>query len=316
MEELTNVIQINYADEKINRLIKELPEKETSYSRHFTYNENFFIKFDEDLIVPHFPIHHDVRNLSPGRKYIECFSKLLTRLFTLVPSLFSGLTYFFDPGEILRPGFFQLYKIDTFEFLYLLRLDLLFKAQYARIEEQGDNDVTPRYKTNALFLQAYVLPLKEVILKQGRIEAFVIEQKISETWIGEQGRGYLLKGIWIDDELTKFFTKVFLPKGKSIYPYYPFLCMHKTLCKNAINLDLKKREIELPSLVQATQFLSPYMRKIEDALKSTQFSEDLGLFKEIKTLVPTAWDNVFKPIQIKSYLNDNDLKEYKIEQDV
>ncbi|MBN2536617.1 MAG: hypothetical protein JXB88_27285 [Spirochaetales bacterium] len=315
MEGLTNVIQIQYADKDINKLIEELPVKHSSYTRHFTYNEDFFVKLQDDFTVPHFPIHHDVRKIYPEKNYLKALKELFNTLFSLTPEIFSGLVYFFDPGEILRPGFFKLFKIEKKEFLYLLRLDLLYKAQYSHIEERGDNDVTPEYRTNALFLQANFLPLKEIIVKQGKVEALVINQKISETWIGEQGRGYLLKGIWIDDELSRFFTKLFLPPGKKIYPYYPFLCMYKTLCSNVIDPGMNERERILPLLHNALRFLSPYMRKIEKALKNTLFSEDLPLFQEIKALVSPEWIRMFENIRIEVYLNQNDSKEFRIDRD-
>lgn len=314
MEELSNVIQIQYADRDINKLLEEIPAKTSSYTKHFTSNEDFFIKLADEFIVPHFPIHHDVRKTHPEKNYLKSLNELFNQLFSFIPELFSGLIYFFNPGEILRPCFFKLYKMKKKEYLYLLCLDLLYKAQYHRIERRGDNDVTPEYRTNALFLQSNFLPIKEVIVKQGKVEALVINQTISETWIGEQGRGYLLKGIWIDDELSRFFTKLFLPPGKRIYPYYPFLCMYKTLCCNIINPGVKERDLMLPYLHSAIKFLSPYMRKIEKALKNTLFSEDLPLFKEIKALVPPGW-GLFKNIRVEAYLNQNDLKEYRIEQD-
>lgn len=316
MDELTNVIQVQYADQDINRQLEEIPARSNTFTKHFTYNEDFFIKLSKDFVVPHFPIHHDVRKIQPEKIYRKSLRRLFNQLFQLVPGIFSGLIYFFDPGEILRPRFFKLYKIKNSEFLYLLRLDLLYKAQYATLEERGDNDVTPEYRTNSLFLQAYFLPLKEVIVKQGKVEAFVIKQTISETWIGEQGRGYLLKGIWIDDELSRFFTKLFLPAGKRIYPYYPFLCMYKTFCAHVIDPVYNQRERILNFLYLTSQFLSPYMRKIEKALKNALFSEDLSLFREIKALVPSEWEDMFKDIKIEVYLNQKDLKEYRIDQDI
>ena len=159
MDELTNIIKIHYADEEINQQIKELPDRRSYYTRHFTYNEDFFLKFKDDFIFPHIPIHHDVRIPNPGQKYLVSIKKLFKKLFLLVPELFHDLIYFFNPNEILKPGFFRLYKIKQKEFLYILRLDLLFKAQYAHLEERGDNDVTPEYRTNTLFLQAHLLPL-------------------------------------------------------------------------------------------------------------------------------------------------------------
>ena len=62
----------------------------------------------------------------------------------------------------------------------------------------------------------------------GKVVAFVVKQTISQNWIGETGKGYLVRGIWMDSELTKFFSKLFLPTGKRTYPFYPFTCRYKT----------------------------------------------------------------------------------------
>jgi hypothetical protein len=57
------------------------------------------------------------------------------------------------------------------------------------------------------------------------------------------------------------------------------------------------------------------MRNIEKALKNSVFFEDLPLFQEIKSHVPLEWDEMFKDIRIKAYLNQHDLKEYRIDWD-
>ncbi len=36
----------------------------------------------------------------------------------------------------------------------------------------------------------------------------------------------------MDADLTKFFSKLFLPAGKKTYPYYPYLCKYKTVCQS------------------------------------------------------------------------------------
>ena len=58
-----------------------------------------------------------------------------------------------------------------------------------------------------------------------------------------------------------------------------------------------------------------YDRQLK-ALKKTRFSEDLQLFQDIKELVPGEWDDVFNNISINVYLNQNDSKEFEIEQNV
>jgi hypothetical protein len=313
MEGLSNIIRIDYADKEINEVIVHLDDGEGNYTTHFTQNENLFLGFEKEYVVPHFPIHHDVRKKIPGDKYLKSLKTLFTTLFSIAPEIFSGLTYYFNSEEILKPGFFKLYKIRKKQFLYLLNLDLLYNAQYAEIIERGDNDVTPEYRTKVVFLHGYFLPVEEVVMNGDKVSGFKVKQSISETWIGEQGRGYLVKGIWIDDKLTKFFTRLFLPPKKRIYPYYPFLCMYKTFCGHLVGLSSRKREQWLPYYNKASRFLTPYIRRIEKALKDSPFSDDLALFKKIKKEVPPELLDMCGNIKVEVYLNHNDLKEYKIE---
>lgn len=319
MELLTNTIQINHIDKEINSVIDKISTMNTNgcaFGRCFSYKEEFFLSLKEEFTVPHFTIHHDVRLKKPEKQYINSIKEFLNQLLPLVPQVFMELIYFFNPGEILRPSFFKLYKVENTSYLYILQLDLLFKANYARIFESGNNDLTPLYKTNNLFIDAAFIPLSEVVVDKGKIEAFKIKQTISETWIGEHGRGYLVKGIWIDDELTKFFTKLFLPKGKNIYPYYPFLCKYKTICQSVIYLSPEQRKKTLPYLHRAYQFLFPVMREIEKVMKNNRFSENLTLFQELKKKLPDYWNNLFNNLEVTAYLNENDMKEFKIENKV
>ena len=102
METLTNTIQIHYVDKEINKFIEKAGTNGCNFKRCFSYKEEFFLNLNEEFIVPHFPIHHDVRKTIPGQNYLKSIKELFTTLFTLCPELFSGLIYFFNPG-ILSP---------------------------------------------------------------------------------------------------------------------------------------------------------------------------------------------------------------------
>jgi len=313
MEELLEKIYVHHIDPGINRMLRSIKPEEFIYPKRFSHNEEFFIKTGKDIIVPQLPVHHDIARETPDERYAGAIRNFITSLASLYPGLFSDLIYIFDPADIHKLKFLKLYKVEQSQYLYFLMIDLLYKTHYHELIKKGNNDFTPEYKTRNLFLESSFIPVTGEVKKNGRIDYFKIKQTISETWVGEKGRGYLLKGIWMDDDLTKFFSKLFLPENKRIYPYYPLICKYKTVCFNVIELTAEKRRKALPFLHRALSFLQPNMSTIEQALKQDAFSENLPLFKNLKAQLPEAWKNTWGNIQVKSYLNENNLKEYAID---
>ena len=55
------------------------------------------------------------------------------------------------------------------------------------------------------------------------------------------------------------------------------------------------------------------MKVIQQSLQSADFTEDLPSFKTIKKRVPPIWDTVWGNLDVKPYLNEQDMKEYLIE---
>jgi len=314
MEQLVNEIRPGYADRIINETLATLrPSKEIPFTLHFNQGEEFFIRLSEPVVVPSFPIHHDVRQGNPSVEYATALRDFIDHLLPAAPPFFSDLTYFFDPAEIQKPCFYRIYKIENSYYLYLLRINLLYRPLESEELQRGTNDRTAAYRSNRLYLESDVIPLVSVITELGKIVAFTIKQTISQTWIGETGKGYLVRGIWTDMELTKFFTKLFMPPGKRTYPYYPFTCKYKTLCLSILDPRPEGRKALVPLLHGALQFLLPDMEKIQQALTTESFSENLPLFKEIRARVPptlvTPWTN----ITVTPYLNENEQKEFRIE---
>jgi hypothetical protein len=310
MESKSRLIQAPYADKGINDLLGNLDAAPARYTRHFSQNEDFFIKLSSEFNVPPLPIHHDVKKPKPEREYLLKIKDILTQLVSLAPDVFQELTYFFDPSDILRPAFFRLYRIDSSQYLYLVKLDLLFRSQDDTVIEKGNNDWTPQYRTSNLFLSAFYVPLNSVNLRDGLFE---VKQTVADTWKGERGRGYFAQGIWIDDDLTKFFSRVFLPQGKRAYPFYPFVCQYNTICQNLINLGPDDRRYSLPFLHRAFNFLAPSMRQIERKVRGNGFSEDHDIFKALKSKVPDFWETFFDGLKVETYLNTNDMREFRVE---
>lgn len=312
MEKILNKIIISSTSKRIDDILA-LESKNSSYTYHFNQNEESFIKLETEFTVPHFPIHHDSELDTPKRSYMDALEDFLKQIIPNTASIFSNLRYFFNPAEIFHPCFYQIYKYKEQLYLFLIRLDLIFKPSDGTIVEPGSNDVTNAYKTTKLYLESDLIPLSEYTSKNGKVSGFIIEQNISETWIGETGRGYLHEGIWIDQELTKYLSKLFMSNNKKSYPYYPFTCKYRTFCHTVTDLSPNGRKKHLLYLHTARAFILPLLDKIQDALKQESFSSDLPAFQEMKARVPKYWEKVWQPLNVKRYLNNSDMKEFLIE---
>jgi hypothetical protein len=308
-----NVIRCTYTDPTINELLKQGGSDAGAFSRHYNQVEELFFRFERSFSVPQLPIHHDVRVPVPQPRYLQLLARVLEQVIPLAPQLFVDLTYIFDPTEILRPSFFHLYRLESSQYLYLLKLDLMYRPQSYNLVQKGSNDLTAAYSSDCLFLEATCIPVREVQTASGKISTFVVDQTISNTWVDEIGRGYLVQGIWMDNDLTKFFSKLFLPEGKRTYPFYPYICKYKTICQNLIDPDSQTRKELLPYLHGALQYLRPVMPEIEAALKGRDFSENLETFRRLKSAVPTKWEEIWNGLHLEMYLNSRDMKEYRID---
>ena len=313
VEQISNEIRVGYADQALNGLLRAIGSEHRPFDRRFSQGEDFFIHLDDPLTVPHFHIHHDVRQPEPSRAYLSALTTVTEQLVQRAPQVLKGLTYFFDPAEILRPCFYHVYRIGDELFLYMLRVDLMMHAAESSVIERGTNDMTPAYSSNHLFLEATLIPLEEVVQQGERVEGFRIRQTISQTWIGEFGRGYFQQGIWMDADLTKFFSRLFLPADQKTYPYYPFLCRYKTVCQSVIALDPDGRAAAVPLLHRSLEFLIPAMDKIQAEMKNSAFSEQMGIYRELKGRIPQSWYEAWQDVRVEAYLNDSDMREFRIE---
>ena len=308
-----NRIQAGVSDPALNAQLARGPEGERPLSRHFSQTEEFFVRTQDEYRVPRLAIHHDVRRPEPDPGYLARLGEVLSQLLQLAPQLWRGLTYLFDPAEVLRPSFFQLHRLGERRYLYLLRLDLAYRPQSHRVLERGDNDLSPAYSTRELYLESSLIPLQGVETENGRVDGLLIDQAISNTWVGETGRGYFVQGIWMDNDLTRFFSRLLLPAGQRTYPYFPYLCRYRTLCRSLVRFSAAEREAALPQLERAYGFLKPVMGRVESALKGGEFSEDNPVFRELKSRIPESWYLPWEGLRVEAYLNEYDHKEYRIE---
>jgi len=312
MKTLVNNIVLSYKDKEIDTLLsKAYPE--ITYTLHYNHNEESFVKLNRNFTVPHFPIHHDSDLKTPEKAYLTSLKQLLNQILPITGSIFKNLKYFFNQTEVFHPCFYQIYKYKEQLYLYLLRIDLLFKPGDGNILEKGSNDISSSYITDNLYLESDLIPITGYDSMNGDISSFLIEQNISDTWIGETGRGYMLEGIWMDLELTKYLSKLFLPKGKKNYPYYPFTCKYRTFCHTPAELSPASIKKHLLYLHNARTFVLPILNEIQEELKEHSFSEDLVFFQEIKKTVPKFWNKVWTRLNVKTYLNKSEMKEFLVE---
>jgi hypothetical protein len=313
VDQISSEIRVGCSDRETNALLAGIADGQCPFSRHFNQGEDFFILLPKEFTVPHLPIHHDIRAREPVPAYAAALRGVISELARLAPQALKDLAYFFDPAENLRPCFYHLYRVDGSLYLYLLRVDLALRAAEAKVIERGTNDTTPRYSSRRLYLEPTVIPLEEAVREDGMLKGFRIRQTISQTWIGEYGRGYFQQGIWMDADLTKFFSRLFLPAGRRTYPYYPYVCKYKTVCQSVIDLSVKGRTGMIPALHRNLSFLLPVMERIQAEMKHATFSETLEVFREIKERVPAAWYAPWEAFRVTAYLNEQDMKEYRIE---
>jgi hypothetical protein len=306
-------IRCTYSDPNINARLAGAPSGEQAFSRHFNQVEEFFVRAGREYLVPQLPIHHDVRRPEPAKDYLVRLREVLAQLANLLPQLFRELTHLFDPAEILRPSFFKLYNIEDRQFLYLLRTDLGFRPHSHRVLVKGSNDFTPAYSTRELYLEALFIPLTQAEASGGRFARFRVDPVISSTWLDETGRGYFVQGIWMDNDLTRFFSRLLLPPGRRLYPFFPYACKYRTVCQNVIRFSPEQRQALLPQLDGVHAFLKPHMPEIEASMKASEFSEANATFRRLRELIPEAWTRLWADIGVEAYLNEQDQKEFRVD---
>ncbi|MDX9801154.1 MAG: hypothetical protein RBT69_07450 [Spirochaetia bacterium] len=312
MDQILNIVSICHTDNEINRIIKKSKELEPLYTIHFSQNEDFFLKTKAPVTIPYFKIHHNFDNPQPDSSYTGKLAGIIEQIMPVIAPVLIDTEYFFDPAELLRPVFFKPYNIEGRDYLYIARLDLSFRPHDCEIIEMGGNDLTHTFTTQNLFLDVNILPVEKIVEKEGGRTDFNIKQSISKTWIGETGRGYFIQGIWMDSELTKFFTKLFLPADFLSYPYYPFVCKYRTISHVPINFSSVSREKNIAILDRSFNFIEPHMREIEEEFRISTFSPEMKLFKNLKKKINSQWYHDFKSLKIRRYINSRGMKEYEL----
>jgi hypothetical protein len=315
MEQFPNHFRPGPSVPECVRILSAAPvgSENAKFELHFNQNEELFLRLPKTFVVPSIPIHHDVRRPGPAPDYLRGLCLFLEAIVPAMPRAFEGLRYFFDPSDPFHPGFYRLHEAEGARYLFILRLDLGYRPNAHRVLRPGDNDRTAEYETRDLYVESEFIPLSSVENEGSEAISFQVEELISQTWIGETGKGYMIRGIWMDADLSKFFTKLFLPELRSVYPYFPLFCKYKTVCAAPLRFDAEGRQGILPDFHRNIEFLRPWIDGIQKALKRSDFSDTMREFTELRRRVPESWLRSWTGPKISAYLNEADLKEYLVE---
>ena len=55
------------------------------------------------------------------------------------------------------------------------------------------------------------------------------------------------------------------------------------------------------------------MEGIHAEMRHGGFSEEMGVFRALKAQVPESWYEPWRKLRVQSYLNESDMKEFRIE---
>jgi hypothetical protein len=277
--------------------------------RCFTQEEELFVRLSEPLLVASIDIHHDVTKITPSAEYVGFIQHLSSELARRLPALFSGLTWFFDPRDTLHPLFIQMLGAKDKRYLYVLRVDLTWRARFCEVLERGSNSRTPKYRTNSLFIESEILPL-ETLYSSATEKRLHLAKLFQNTWKGESGRRYHVEGQWIDQDITKFVTRAVLSPGRKTFPFYPLRCRFNTLSAACIELDSQGRRKAATILELAWTQLAKRAPEIQSRLQEIPFTEDDHLLLKVREACQPLVEPRLGNYRLEAYLNSHEQKEY------
>ena len=310
MREVSGRLALSPAAPELTERLQRLPDDRLRAARRFTQNEEFFLELDQTFDVFPIPIHHPVDKLEPSSHYLHAVGNLIDQTAPSLAGALHGLDCAFDPMHAAWVFFFRLLAEENQSTLLLVTVDLAYRPLEHEVITRGSNDIAPHYRTNRIYLTVDFLPLRDADTTGGTLQVG-IERSISQTWIGETGRGYVTQGIWIDRELNRFFTRLFLPQGARIYPWFPLHARYRCLCHSPLDISASARQNALETLHGARSVILPRMDEILEELKAQPFSDELPLFQEMRRQV--APHEEWAGIRMRPYLNAQNMKEYAIE---
>ena len=314
VEQVSNEIRVRYTDAAVNAIIEGIGEATSPLGRHFSQNEDFFLQLEGEYSVPHIPIHHDVRVPRPSQEYLSILMGVVEQVARLAPQVLKGLTYFFDPAEILRPCFFQVFRIEERWYLYLLRVDLVMRAAESTVRERGTNDTTPWYTSRRLFLEDTVIPLAEVVREDGEGDVLPRERDDLADLDRRAGPGLLRAGD-LDGYRPDQVLQPPLPAPEQEDLSLLSVPVQVQDCLPGLDQSFSAGPRKRHSLAPSRSCVPgpPYLDQIQEEMKNTPFSEEVPFFQALKAKVPADWYEAWSSLRVEAYLNAADMREYKIE---
>ncbi|HNY21779.1 MAG TPA: hypothetical protein PKO22_06470 [Treponemataceae bacterium] len=271
-------------------------------SCNYNQNEDQFLLLGAPIDVPSLPIHHTLENPEPPQGYVEIIEGICGEIMRQCPALLAGTRWYFDPSSILTPTFYRVEERAGVAYLYHVILDLTCRPLESTITVEGSNTMTHAYRGDRLYFECDYFPVSR---HDGN--TVTLKQTIPITWKGEAGQGYMIHGLWMDSDINKFFSKLILPAGKRNHPYYPITCKQHCVSMNAWGQSG-------PDLLhRITSFIEPELIRILEDLQATPFSELMPLFEQIKKTIPAELGERWKNLEVRSFLNARDQKEYTVE---
>ncbi len=315
----TGRLKIGHSDPKVNAELRVSHDASGAYTAHFSQNEEYFVRFPDAIEVPAFPVHHELGRQAPHSHLTEAVRSVTAQVHRHNSEILGGLTHLFDPSSSARPAYFRLYRVKEMTYLYLVRLDLTYRPRRSELIERTTSARTAHYRTRDLIVESDLFPVVDVETENNKIRGIALEQSISDTWIGETGRGYMRAGMWLDRDLTKFFSRLFIPPSIQTYPYFPFTCKYRTVAHSVLGLreDDRRRGVQL--LNRARGVLLPNLREIEDSLRNVRqngFSEENPAFRRLKSSISDEWSRPWNDFSLRMYLNKEEEREFELEHGV
>ncbi|MEI8092617.1 MAG: hypothetical protein WCG80_00230 [Spirochaetales bacterium] len=299
------------SDPSVSALFKGLdPQSQRSVQRCFNQEEELFLELAEPLEIRSLDVHHDINNAVPSPQYAAAIDKLGNDLAKVLPAVFSGLTWFFDPRDTLHPLFVQMLSAKDKRYLYVLRVDLTWRPRHGEVLERGTNSRTPHFRTKALFLESEVLPLASLDATPTEKRLY-LAKLFQNTWKGESGRRYHVEGQWIDQDITKFLSRMVLTPGRKTFPFYPLRCRYNTLSASCVDLEPEGRRKAAAILDTAWGQIASSSTEIQDHLQAAPFSEDLPLFQRLREVCRPLVEPRLGDYRLEPYLNADEQKEYR-----
>lgn len=293
--------------EQVNILCDSLEGLKDTPDIGLMFNEEgrFFFRVPIAISIPSFPVHHDLHNETPPDDYTARLVSILNELTAQVPELFAGTRMYFDPARAFQPFFQRLLSTSAPPMALRVQLDLRVQPEHDQIIRSADNDYTAEYITRDIYADAELVPVKE--------DGLTIEQLLNPTWIGERGRGYTAQGIWIDRDITRFFTALVEPAPARLYPYYPFSSRFRSLTHRPPSWKQRDVELSTERLRQMSAAVVPLIPDIEHTFRTRSFSRDLPLLQELSGCIPPWIRESFEGVRCRRSLTSDGQMEYTLE---